>query len=112
MNKKHIAVLSLPVIVAALGYFVDIYDLLLFNIVRVPSLTSLGLDPDAVKHSGEFILKIQMTGLLLGGIIWGVMGDKRGRLSVLFGSIILYSIANIFNGFVHTVNQYALTRFI
>jgi MFS transporter, putative metabolite:H+ symporter len=113
MSKRtHLGVLSIPVIVAALGYFVDIYDLLLFNIVRVPSLTSLGLDPLAVKKSGEFIIGIQMFGLLIGGIIWGIMGDKKGRLSVLFGSIILYSIANIFNGFVQTVNQYALTRFI
>jgi MFS transporter, putative metabolite:H+ symporter len=111
-KQTHLGVLSIPVIVAALGYFVDIYDLLLFNIVRVPSLTSLGLDATALKKAGEFIISIQMTGLLLGGILWGIMGDKKGRLSVLFGSIILYSIANIFNGFVHTVNQYALTRFI
>lgn len=112
MKKEHLGILSIPVIVAALGYFVDIYDLLLFQIVRVPSLTSFGLDKEAVNKSGEFIISIQMIGLLLGGILWGVMGDKKGRLSVLFGSIILYSIANICNGFVHTVNQYALTRFV
>jgi MFS family permease len=104
-------VFSLVVIVAALGYFVDIYDLLLFNIVRIPSLHSLGLDEDAINKSGEFILKLQMTGLLIGGIIWGIMGDKRGRLSVLFGSIILYSVANVINGFVVNVNQYAWVRF-
>lgn len=105
------SIFNITVLVAALGYFVDIYDLLLFNIVRVPSLRSLGLSAEEVKKSGEFIISIQMTGLLIGGIIWGIMGDKKGRLSVLFGSIILYSIANIVNGFVHTTNQYAITRF-
>ncbi|MEO6539319.1 MAG: MFS transporter [Ferruginibacter sp.] len=106
------SIFNVAVLVAALGYFVDIYDLLLFNIVRVPSLRSLGLSAEEVKKSGEFIISIQMIGLLIGGIIWGIMGDKKGRLSVLFGSIILYSLANIINGYVQTVNQYALTRFI
>ena len=110
-NKTSIPIFNIAVIVAALGYFVDIYDLLLFNIVRVPSLSSLGLSEEQVNKGGEFIISIQMIGLLIGGIIWGIMGDKKGRLSVLFGSIILYSIANIFNGFVHTVDQYALVRF-
>ena len=112
MQKSSNSIFNIAVLVAALGYFVDIYDLLLFNIVRVPSLRSLGLGPEAVKKSGEFIISIQMIGLLIGGIIWGIMGDKKGRLSVLFGSIILYSVANIVNGFVQTTNQYALTRFI
>ena len=112
MNKKYISVFSLPVIVAALGYFVDIFDLLLFNIVRIPSLRSLGLSVINVDKKGEFIIGIQMLGLLIGGIIWGVAGDKKGRLSVLFGSIILYSLANIANGFVQTVPQYAIARFI
>ncbi len=112
MNKQNQSVFNIVVIVAALGYFVDIYDLLLFGIIRVKSLMSLGLDSMQVRDSGEFIISIQMAGLLIGGIIWGVMGDKKGRLSVLFGSIILYSIANIANGFVQTVNQYALVRFI
>jgi MFS family permease len=103
---------SVPVLVAALGYFVDIYDLLLFGIIRKTSLRSLGLSEEMVLTSGEFIISIQMVGLLVGGILWGVMGDKKGRLSVLFGSIILYSLANIANGMVHTVNQYALLRFI
>jgi MFS family permease len=109
-QNKH-GVFSFIVIVAALGYFVDIYDLLLFQIVRIPSLRSLGLDENAINKSGEVIISVQMIGLLIGGIIWGIMGDKRGRLSVLFGSIILYSIANILNGFVQTVNQYAWVRF-
>ncbi|MEP6948913.1 MAG: MFS transporter [Ginsengibacter sp.] len=112
MNKKYIGVLSLPVIVAALGYFVDIFDLLLFNIVRIPSLRSLGLSAADVDKKGEIIIGIQMVGLLIGGIIWGIAGDKKGRLSVLFGSIILYSLANIANGFVQTVPQYAIARFI
>ena len=111
MQKQSNSIFQLAVIVAALGYFVDIYDLLLFNIVRIPSLTSLGLNTEQVNKSGEFIISIQMLGLLVGGIIWGIMGDKKGRLSVLFGSIILYSTANIFNGFVHSVNAYAATRF-
>ncbi len=111
MQKQSTSVLNVTVIVAALGYFVDIYDLLLFNIVRVPSLQSLKLSDDQVNSSGEFIIFIQMLGLLIGGIIWGIMGDKKGRLSVLFGSIILYSTANIVNGFVHSVDAYAATRF-
>lgn len=106
------SIFNVVVLVAALGYFVDIYDLLLFNIVRVDSLTDLGLNAAQIKSEGEFIISIQMIGLLIGGIIWGVLGDKKGRLSVLFGSIILYSIANIVNGFVQTPNQYALVRFV
>src|SRR5688572_14355 len=104
--------LSIPVIVAALGYFVDIYDLLLFSIVRITSLKSLGVADDQLLSQGIFLINSQMAGLLTGGIIWGIMGDKKGRLSVLFGSILLYSLANIGNGFVTTVDQYALLRFI
>ena len=100
------------VLVAALGYFVDIYDLLLFSIVRVPSLKSLGLTGQEITDSGIFLLNIQMVGLLLGGIFWGMLGDKKGRLSVLFGSIFLYSIANIANGFANSVESYAVWRFI
>src|SRR5688572_26300003 len=112
MTTKQQGILSVPVIVAALGYFVDIYDLLLFSIIRVPSLTSLGLTKEQITIDGESIIMWQMAGLLIGGIIWGVMGDKKGRLSVLFGSIILYSLANIANGFVETVDQYRMIRFI
>ncbi len=114
MNKKQYGILSIPVIVAALGYFVDIYDLLLFTIVREPSLAGLGVDlsikQDVITASTR-VINWQMWGLLIGGIIWGVMGDKKGRLSVLFGSIILYSVANFFTGFVQTVEQYAYARF-
>jgi MFS transporter, putative metabolite:H+ symporter len=112
MQEKKYGVLSLPVLVAALGYFVDIYDLLLFSIIRIPSLRSFGLNDDQIAKDGLFIINIQMLGLLVGGILWGVLGDKKGRLKVLYASIILYSLGNIANGFVQNVNQYALIRFI
>ncbi len=102
----------LPVLVAALGYLVDMYDLFLFSIVRVPSLTDLGLSGDKLLEDGVLLLNMQMAGLLIGGIFWGILGDKRGRLSVLFGSILIYSLANIANGLVQTVPQYAVLRFI
>jgi putative MFS transporter len=94
MNQK-IKILNIAVIVAALGYFVDIYDLVLFTIVRVKSLQALGLTPQEIEDKGLFLLNIQMVGMLVGGIFWGILGDKKGRLSVLFGSIIMYSIANV-----------------
>lgn len=100
------------VIVATLGYFVDIYDLLLFTIVRVPSLQGLGYSGDALTTEGGFLISVQMWGLLVGGILWGILGDKRGRISVLFGSILIYSLANIANAFVTSVEQYAIVRFI
>ena len=112
MYSKSKSIFSIAVAVAALGYFVDIYDLLLFGIIRMPSLESLGLDKVQVLNEGETIIMWQMMGLLIGGIIWGVIGDKKGRLSVLFGSILLYSLANIANGFVQTVEQYKWIRFI
>ncbi|MEZ0611540.1 MFS transporter [Fibrella sp. WM1] len=105
-------VLSLPVLVAALGYFVDVYDLLLFNIVRVPSLTELGLSEKDISLIGGRIYNFQQAGLLLGGILWGILGDKRGRLSVLFGSIITYSLANIACGYVQSADTYAWLRFL
>ncbi|NCI47232.1 MFS transporter [Sediminibacterium soli] len=109
---KQPGVFSIPVIVGALGFFVDVYDLLLFAIIRKPSLASLGLSPDEVLSKGELIISVQMIGLLAGGIIWGILGDKKGRLSVLFGSIILYSLANIANGMVQNVTQYTWLRLI
>lgn len=98
--------------VAALGYFVDVFDILLFSVVRTASLKSLGLSAQELLDTGIYLINSQMIGMLIGGLIWGVLGDKRGRLSVLFGSIALYSIANILNGFVHTVDQYAILRFL
>jgi putative MFS transporter len=112
MNSRSTSLFQLAVIVSALGFFVDVYDLLLFGIVRKPSLEALGLNPQQVFEQGEWIISIQMFGLLIGGIVWGILGDKKGRLSVLFGSIILYSIANILNGMVDTVAQYKVLRFI
>jgi MFS family permease len=90
-------IFTIPVIVSALGYFVDIYDLILFSIVRVPSLKSLGLEGQALLDQGVFLLNMQMAGMLLGGIFWGILGDKKGRVKILFGSIFLYSLANIAN---------------
>ena len=111
--NKQVGIFSVPVLVAALGYFVDIYDLLLFGIIRVPSLHDiLNGDTAAITTEGEKILSWQMAGLMIGGLIWGVLGDKKGRLSVLFGSILLYSAANIANGFVQDTNTYAFVRFI
>lgn len=104
--------LSVPVLVAALGYLVDMYDLFLFSIVRVPSLKSLNIPSDSMMQSGLMLLNLQMAGMLIGGIIWGILGDKRGRLSVLFGSIIIYSLANIANGMVQSLSAYAILRFI
>jgi MFS transporter, putative metabolite:H+ symporter len=112
MTEKKYGVLSLPVIVAALGYFVDIYDLLLFTIVKKPSMLGVGATDATMLVDSTRVINWQMTGLLLGGIIWGMLADKKGRLSVLFGSIILYSVANFATGFVQTVDQYAACRFV
>ena len=100
------------IIVASLGYFVDIYDLLLFLIIKNKSLADIGVAPEEITNTGLILMNWQMAGLLIGGLLWGVLGDKKGRLSVLFGSIILYSLANIANGFVQTVEVYAALRFI
>jgi MFS family permease len=111
INNKSNSILSITVIVAALGYFVDIYDLLLFTIVKKQSMLDVGATMSSMLADSTKVINWQMIGLLLGGIIWGILGDKKGRLSVLFGSIILYSIANFVTGFVHTVDQYAYCRF-
>jgi putative MFS transporter len=112
MPQKQYGLFSLPVIVGALGFFVDIYDLLLFNIVRRSSFRDLGVTEDAMKSVGESIISWQMIGLTVGGIAWGILGDKKGRRSVLFGSIVLYSVATIANGFVENIEQYKWLRFI
>lgn len=100
------------VVISALGYFVDIYDLILFSIVRIVSLKSLGIPEAGLISNGVLLLNMQMAGMLIGGIIWGILGDKKGRISVLFGSIILYSLANIGNGFVQNIPQYAVLRLL
>ena len=112
MQPKQYSLFSLPVIVGALGFFVDIYDLLLFNMVRIRSFTDLGVAKDDMKNIGENIISWQMVGLTIGGIAWGILGDKKGRKSVLFGSILLYSLATIANGFITNVDQYTWIRFI
>ena len=112
MQQKQYGIFSLPVIVGALGFFVDIYDLLLFNIVRKSSFADLGVAESALKNIGEKTISLQMIGLAIGGIIWGILGDKKGRKSVLFGSILLYSLATIANGFVNDIDQYMWLRFI
>ncbi|HWB61942.1 MAG TPA: MFS transporter [Chitinophagales bacterium] len=113
MSKNKVSFITIFIIVvAACGYFVDIYDLILFNVVKKDSLDALmpGATPEAIKSMGIFLFNMQMTGMLLGGLIWGVLGDKRGRLSVLFGSILLYSIANIINAFVKDIPLYIVVR--
>src|SRR5689334_14291163 len=100
------------VIVAALGYFVDIYDLILFGIVRRESLMDIGVPENQLLDVGIYLINMQMLGMLLGGILWGILGDKKGRVSVLFGSIFVYSVANIANAYVQTVESYAFWRFI
>lgn len=113
MNEKsHVGIFSLPVLVGALGYFVDIYDLLLFTLVGEKSLLDLGVTGDVINSYKLSILNYQMLGLMIGGIIWGVLGDRIGRMKVLFGSILIYSIGNIANGFVDNVEQYNILRFI
>lgn len=104
--------INLAVVVAALGYFVDIYDLILFSMIRPRSVADIGVPPQEILPQGIHLFNMQMGGLLVGGILWGVLGDKRGRLSVLFGSITMYSLANIANGLVHSVEGYAACRLI
>jgi len=114
-EKDHASirdVLSLPVIVAALGYFVDIYDLVLFSIVRVPSLKAFGLQGKALIDYGVYLLNMQMIGMLVGGILWGWLGDRKGRLKIMFGSILIYSLANFANGLASSLPAYAALRFI
>jgi len=110
--KRTPGIFNLAVIVAALGYFVDIYDLLLFTIVKKESMLQVGATDATLLADSSRVINWQMIGLLIGGICWGMLADKKGRLSVLFGSIVLYSVANFLTAFVHTVDQYALCRFV
>ena len=110
--KRPPGIFNLVVIVAALGYFVDIYDLLLFTVVKKESMLQVGSTDATLLGDSSRVINWQMIGLLLGGICWGMLADKKGRLSVLFGSIILYSVANFLTAYIHTVDQYALCRFV
>ncbi len=112
MNNTENKGIKMLIIVAALGYFVDVFDLLLFGMVRVSSLRSLGVDESMLEKIGLRLDNWQFIGMILGGIFWGILGDKKGRLSVLFGSIITYSIANTLNSFIHTIPQYEILRFV
>lgn len=112
LSEKQKKGITLLVIVAALGYFVDVFDLLLFGMVRVSSLRSLGVDESLLEKTGLHLDNWQMLGMILGGIFWGILGDKKGRLSVLFGSIVTYSIATTLNSYVHTIPQYEILRFV
>ena len=100
MKETTTKSVTLLIIVAALGYFVDIYDLVLFNIVKKESLEALGYTGKIMEMHGITLFNWQMTGMLVGGILWGIIGDKKGRVTILFGSILLYSLANIGNAFV------------
>jgi MFS transporter, putative metabolite:H+ symporter len=112
-KQAHTNPFNIVVLVAALGYFVDVYDLILFGIVKDASLISIGItDPQQIKAAGVYLLNLQLIGLIVGGVVWGILGDKKGRMSTLFLTIMLYSIANIANGFVQNIDQYAVLRFI
>ncbi|HEX5399129.1 MAG TPA: MFS transporter, partial [Verrucomicrobiae bacterium] len=111
-NSALRQILAPAVIVGALGYFVDIYDLILFSIVRIASLKDLGFSGDELVGNGVFLLNLQMIGMFAGGVAFGILGDRLGRVALLFGSILLYSVANIANGFVHSLEAYAVWRFI
>lgn len=112
MQQKQYGIFSLPVIVGSLGFFVDIYDLQVFAITRIKSFKDLGVSGSDAEIIGGNIISWQMIGIVVGGILWGVLGDKKGRKSVLFGSILLYSLATIANGFVQDITAYTILRFI
>jgi MFS family permease len=114
MNQKNsiTSPFNRLVVVASLGYFVDIYDLVLFNVIKKESLDALGLGGVSYESNEISLFNFQMIGMLVGGILWGILGDKKGRLSVLFGSIILYSLANIANAFVTSMPAYSVIRFL
>jgi len=111
LKEKFNLTLYITVATAALGYFVDLYDILLFSAVRVKSLQDLGVHGEEIKNIGLNLLNWQLVGMVIGGILWGILGDKKGRVSILFGSIIMYSVANILNAYVQSVDQYRILRF-
>ena len=110
-HKLHHSPFNIVVLAAGLGFFIDTFDLFLFNVYRIPSLKELGYTGEELTRMGEYLLSAQMLGMMVGGLVSGVIADKRGRVSVLFGSIVVYSLANILNGFVDDVNSYAIIRF-
>lgn len=112
MSQKFNSRLWFTVAVSALGYLVDVYDIMIFSVVRVPSLRDIGVPESEWTRVGLNILNWQMVGMLLGGLLWGMIGDKKGRLTVLFGSILMYSTASLLNLFVTDATQYTVLRFI
>lgn len=102
----------MAVIAAALGYFVDLYDIVLFGVVRVASLKEIGITGDDLISKGILLLNLQFIGMLIGGIAWGVIGDKLGRKTALIATITMYSAANVLNGFVTDIETYAVLRFV
>ncbi len=111
-TARYSSPFNIAVLAAGLGFFIDAFDLFLFNVYRVPSLKEMGFAGDALTHAGERLLSIQMLGMMIGGIISGIIADRKGRVTVMFGSIVLYSLANIANSFVHDVDTYAFIRFL
>lgn len=111
-QKLHHSPFNIAVIAAGLGFFIDAFDLFLFNVYRIPSLKELGYSGAELTHTGEMLLAMQMGGMMAGGIIAGMLGDRKGRVAALYASIIVYSLANIANSFVNDVNSYAIIRFI
>jgi putative MFS transporter len=111
ISNKQVALL---LIVSSLGYFVDIYDLVLFGVVKAESIDQIMFSASELEkaNTGKFLFNMQMVGMLIGGLLWGILGDKQGRLRVLFGSILLYSVANIWNAFVTDIPTYALIRIV
>ena len=107
---QHQRLLSTALLVATLGYFVDVYDLVLFIVLKNPSLKELGVPKEQFIDTGAALLNTQMIGMLVGGVVWGLLGDKIGRTRVLFGSIAIYSLANILNGFIESLPSYYVLR--
>ncbi len=110
-NKTYHSPFNIAVLAAGLGFFIDAFDLFLFNVYRIPSLKELGLTGTELTRVGEWLLSVQMLGMMVGGILSGVIADKKGRVTVMFGSILLYSVSNLANGFVNDVTTYAIIRF-
>ncbi|MFN5295256.1 MAG: MFS transporter, partial [Flavobacteriales bacterium] len=111
-SKIHHSPFNLVVLAAGLGFFIDTFDIFLFNVYRVASLKELGLQGAELTRAGEYLLSMQMLGMMIGGVLSGVIADKKGRVAVLFGSIVLYSAANILHAFIADVDAYAWVRFL
>ncbi|MBI3441231.1 MAG: MFS transporter [Proteobacteria bacterium] len=112
ISQKHKNLLNLTILITGLGYFVDSFDAFLLNVIRTPSLKEMGFSGDTLTHAGVLILNWQVTGTLFGGIFWGTLGDKLGRKRALLGSILMYSLGQFANAFVHSVPVYAAVRFV